>query len=129
MRLQNSQLLVAAALITACASAPDERAEQQVQVFNIYRTGVEVPPSTMDGCEALGAVSATAPEPDAQGAGFFDPKGLLPTIRARAARKSADVVILSFDPSGLEYERRTLRGTSFRCGARELPPDLGAPLR
>ena len=129
MRLEKlSQLLGAAAVITACASAPDPSAEK-VRVFNVYRTGAEVPPATLDGCEALGAVSATAPETDAHSTGIFDPKGLLPTIRARAARKSADVVVLSFDPSGYQSERRMLRGTSFRCGGRELPPDLGTPLR
>lgn len=124
------QILASAALLASCASstAPAPLGTE-VRVFNIYRTGADVPPTALEGCEPLGTVSATAPEYDAQGAGFFDPKGLLPILRARAARKSADVVVVSFNPGALEHERRTLRGRAFRCGAHVVPPELGEPLR
>lgn len=119
----------AAALLVSCASTSPEQSEAQVLVFNLYRTGAEALPTALEGCDPLGPVSATAPEYGAQGAGFFDPKGLLPTLRSRAARKSADVVAVSFSPGGLERDRRTLRGTAFRCGAHAVPQEWGEPLR
>jgi hypothetical protein len=127
---------LAAALLGGCATtagptdgsavSPDE-----VRVFNVNRTGGETPPRTLDGCEALGSVSATVPETEMQAhsIGVFDPSVLLPTIRARAARKSADTVVVSFAPGLSESGRRTLRGNAFRCGDRPLPPELGQPLR
>lgn len=121
-------LVAAAALLASCASTGSENLGTEVRVFNIYRTGAEVPPEALEGCDPLGTVSATAPEYQAQGAGFFDPQGLLPTLRARAARKSADVVVVSFNPGVLEHERRTLRGKTFRCGD-AVPPEWGEPLR
>lgn len=123
------QLAAMAALLASCASTGPETPGTEVRVFNVYRTGGEVPPETLEGCDPLGTVSATAPEYQAQGAGFFDPAGLLPTLRARAARKSADVVVVSFTPNALEHERRTLRGKAFRCGAHAAPAELGEPLR
>ena len=118
----------AAALLWSCASTRSKDTEAQVRVFNVYRTGVEALPRELDGCDFLGSVSATVPEIEG-GVGFFDPKGVLPTIRARAARKSADTVLVSIAPEELEHERRTLRGTIFRCGGHPLPLELGEPLR
>lgn len=120
--------IVTAALLCSCASTPSADMETEVRVFNVYRTGAETPPRALAGCEFLGSVSATVPETQAQGVGFFDPKVLLPTIRGRAARKSADAVVVSFNPRVLERERRTLRGTAFRCGNHPLPSELGEPL-
>ena len=122
-------LAATAAVLLSCASAPSSDQVSQVRVFNVYRTGAEVPPSLIHGCESLGAVSATAPEYDAQGAGFFDPKGLLPTIRARAAAKLADVVVVAFKPGALEHERRTIRGNAFRCRTQSVPLEFGDELR
>jgi hypothetical protein len=116
-------------LFGSCASTRSAEVGAEVRVFNAYSTGAEAPPRALEGCEFLGIVSATVPETQAQGIGFFDPKALLPTIRARAARKSADTVVVSFNPRLLEQERRTLRGTAFRCGDHPLPPELGEPLR
>src|SRR6185295_10033630 len=99
--------------------------EDEVFVFNVYRTGGEALPRVLDGCAFLGSVSATVPEV----IGFFDPSVLLPTIRARAVRKSANTVVVSFFPGASEYRVRTLRGTAFRCGNQPLPPELGEPLR
>jgi TonB family protein len=102
----------------------------EVFVFNVYRTGGEKLPRTLDGCEFLSSVSATVPEIEtAQSIGIFNPSVLLPTIKARAARKSANTVVVSFVPGASEFGRRTLRGTAFRCGNQPLPPELGEPLR
>lgn len=104
--------------------------EDEIFVFNVYRTGAETLPRALAGCGFLGVVSATIPEVDSsQSIGLFDPAALLPTIRARAARKSANTVVVSFAPGPSEYGRRTLRGTAFRCGDQPLPPELGKPLR
>lgn len=102
--------------------------KDEVFVFNVYRTGAEVLPKTIDGCDSLGSVSATVPEV-AGSVGLYDPSVLLPTIKARAARKSADTVVVSFVRGALENGGRTLRGTAFRCGSQPLPPELGEPLR
>lgn len=108
---------------------PDDK-EDEVFVFNVYRTGGEALPRTLDGCDFLGSVSATVPEVEtSQSTGIFNPGVLLPTIRDRAARKSANTVVVSFGPGAAEYGRRTLRGTAFRCGNQPLPPELGEPLR
>lgn len=102
----------------------------EVFVFNVYRTGGEKLPRALDGCESLGSVSTTVPEIEtSQSIGIFNPSVLLPTIRARAARKSGNTVVVSFAPSASEYGRPTLRGTAFRCGNQPLPPELGEPLR
>src|SRR5215216_7685228 len=104
--------------------------KDEVFVFNVYRTGGETLPRALDGCDFLGSVSATVPEIEtSQSIGIFDPSVLLPTIRARAVRKSANTVVVSFAPRASEYGRRTLRGTAFRCGDQPLPPELGEPLR
>jgi hypothetical protein len=55
-------LLAVVPILSSCASAPSGTPEPNVRVFNIYRTGSEVPPKILDGCEAKGSVSATAPE-------------------------------------------------------------------
>lgn len=102
--------------------------KDEVFVFNIYRTGAEALPKRLDGCDFLGSISATTPEIGGS-IGFFNPSVLLPTIRARAARKSANTVVVSMAPGASEYGRRTLRGTAFRCGDQPLPPELGEPLR
>lgn len=103
--------------------------KDEVFVFNVYRTGAEALPRSLDGCDFLGSVSATVPEVQAQSIGLFDPSVLLPTIRARAVRKSANIVVVSFAPGPSEYGRRTLHGIAFRCGNQPLPPELGDPLR
>jgi TonB family protein len=104
--------------------------KDEVFVFNVYRTGGEKLPRELDGCDFLGSVSATVPEVDtSQSIGIFNPSVLLPTIRARAVRKSANTIVVSFAPRASEYGRRTLRGTAFRCGSQPLPPELGEPLR
>jgi TonB family protein len=115
------QLLERSVGWTRPVDKPDE-----VFVFNIYRTGGEALPRALDGCDFLGSVSATVPEMG--GMGIFNPSVLLPTIRARAARKSANTVVVSFAPGASEYGRRTLRGNAFRCGNEPLPSDLGEPL-
>jgi hypothetical protein len=123
--------ILIAALLSGCVTTahPADR-KDEVLVFNIYRTGAEAPPRTLDGCDFLGSVSATFPEVErAQRTRIFDPTVLLPTIRARAARKSANTVVVSFARGPEEYGRRTLRGTAFRCGNQPLPPELGEPLR
>jgi hypothetical protein len=102
--------------------------KDEVFVFNVYRTGAEAVPKTIDGCDSLGSVSATLPEV-AGSVGLFDPSVLLPTIKARAAHKSANTVVVSFVQGASEYGRPTLRGTAFRCGDQPLPPELGEPLR
>ena len=103
--------------------------KDEVFVFNVYRAGGEALPRALDGCEFLGSVSATVPELEGQGTGIFDPSALLPTIKARAARKSADTVVVAFGLGTWESGRRTLRGTAFRCGDQPLPPELGEPLQ
>ncbi|HEX6901839.1 MAG TPA: energy transducer TonB [Thermoanaerobaculia bacterium] len=119
------QLLEQGAGWTRPADSQDE-----VFVFNIYRTGSESLPRTLEGCDYLGSVSATVPGIDtSQSIGLFNPGAVLPTIKARAARKSANTVVVSFVPGASEYGRSTLRGTAFRCGDQSLPPELGEPLR
>ena|SRR6185295_1610951 len=104
--------------------------KDEVFVFNVYKTGGEALPRVLDGCDFLGTVSATVPEIEtAQSIGIFNPGVLLPTIRARAARKSANTIVVSFGPGASEYGRRTLRGNVFRCGSQPLPAELGEPLR
>jgi hypothetical protein len=124
-----SPLIVAAIVVSSCATGlPDKPA--QVRIFNLYRRGVEAPlPRTLEGCEPLGAVYARAPEYHAQKPGPFDPAELLPAVRAQAARKSADTVLVSFEPHAFQQEPRILRGTTFRCGDHPLPPELGEPLK
>jgi TonB family protein len=106
---------------------PDDQ-KDEIFVFNVYRTGAEALPKKLEGCDSLGSVSATVPEV-AGSVGLFNPSVLLPTLKARAARKSADTVVVSFAPGASESGRRTLRGTAFRCGNQPLPPELGEPLR
>ena len=103
--------------------------KDEVFVFNAGRTGAEALPKTLEGCDFVGSVYATVPETIGGSVGFFDPKGLLPTLRERAARKSANTVVVSFAPGAWESGRRTLRGNAFRCGSEPLPAELGGPLR
>jgi hypothetical protein len=126
-----SAILIAAAVVSSsCATTGFADKQAQVRVFNLYGRGLEVPlPRTLEGCEPLGSVSATAPEYLKQTTGSFEPRDLLPVIRSRAARKSADTVLVSFEPKALQREPRTLRGTAFRCGTHPLPPELGEPLK
>lgn len=108
---------------------PDDQPDE-VFVFNIYRTGSESLPRTLDGCDYRGSVSASAPGIEtSQSISLFNPNALLPTIKAQAARKSADTVVVSFAPGPSEYGRSRLRGNAFRCGSQTLPPELGEPLR
>ncbi len=102
--------------------------KDEVLVFNVYRTGGEALPRALDGCDFLGTVTATVPEVGGASIGIFNPSVLLPSIRARAARKSANTVVVSFAPGASESGRRTLRGTVFRCGNQPLPAELGEPL-
>ena len=127
-----SAVLVAAAIVAAsCATTDLADKEAQVRIFNLYRTGVVTPlPRTLEGCEPLGPVFATPPEYANQNTGPFDPEQLLPALRARAARKLADTLLVSFEPHASSlYEPRILRGTTFRCGTHPLPPELGEPLK
>lgn len=104
--------------------------QDEVFVFNIYRTGSEALPRALDGCDFLGSVSASAPGIEtSQSIELFNPDALLPTIKAQAVRKSANTVVVSFAPGPSEYGRSRLRGNAFRCGNQPLPPELGEPLR
>ena len=127
---RSATLVAAAFMASSCATTELAAKEAQVRIFNLYRTGVVTPlPQTLEGCESLGAVTATAPEyHQVRSSGSFDPRDLLPTLRARAARKSADTVLVSFEPA-LQQGHRTVRGTIFRCGTQPLPPELGEPLK
>lgn len=125
-----SATLVAAALVaSSCATTDLANKEAQVRIFNLYRAGVVTPlPRTLEGCESLGSVTVTAPELfQVQSSGSYDPLDQLPVLRARAARKSADTVLVSFEPAP-QRGHRTMRGTIFRCGSQPLPPELGEPL-
>lgn len=124
-----SSLIAAAIVVSSCAAGLSEK-QAQVRIFNLYRRGVETPlPNTLEGCEALGPVYARAPQYHDQKPGPFDPTELLPAIRGQAARKSADTVLVSFEPHAFQQEPRILRGTTFRCGDHPLPPELGEPLK
>ncbi|HEX5720031.1 MAG TPA: hypothetical protein VF179_28000 [Thermoanaerobaculia bacterium] len=127
----SAALLAAAVVVSSCATADLAEKQAQVRIFNLYRRGVITPlPRTLEGCEPLGPVVATPPEYANQNPGPFDPEQLLPALRARAARKSADTLLVSFEPhSSSLYEPRILRGTTFRCGTHPLPPELGEPLK
>jgi hypothetical protein len=129
---------ISAVLCSCVATAPTHTAAS-VRVYNIYKTGSEAIPRQIDGCKSLGSVSAmaadyspggllTTPAYDRQGLASFDPQPVLQTIRARAARKSADTVIVSFNPGVLEWKRRNLRARAFQCGTHPLPPTFGEPL-
>lgn len=103
--------------------------KDEVFVFNVGRTGAEALPKTLAGCDFVGSIYATIPEVIGGSVGVFDPKGLLPTLRERAAHKSANTVVVSIAPGAWESGRRTLRGNAFRCGSQPLPAELGEPLR
>jgi TonB family protein len=103
--------------------------KDEVFVFNVGRTGAEALPKTLEGCDFVSSIYATIPETIGGSVGFFDPIGLLPTLRERAAHKSANTVVVSFAPGSWESGRRTLRGNAFRCGSQPLPAELGEPLR
>jgi TonB family protein len=103
--------------------------KDEVFVFNVGRTGAEALPKTLEGCDFVSSISATIPETIGGSAGFFDPMGLLPTLRERAVHKSANTVVVSLAPGSWESGRRSLRGNAFRCGSQPLPAELGEPLR
>jgi hypothetical protein len=103
--------------------------KDEVFVFNVGRTGAEALPKTLEGCDFVSSVYATIPETMGGSVGSFDPLGLLPTLRERAAHKSANTVVVSVAPGAWESGRRTLRGNAFRCGSQPLPAELGEPLR
>jgi len=103
--------------------------KDEVFVFNVGRTGAEALPKTIEGCDFVSSVYATIPETMGGSVGVFDPLGLLPTLRERAAHKSANTVVVSVPPGASESGRRTLRGNAFRCGSQPLPAELGEPLR
>jgi TonB family protein len=103
--------------------------KDEVFVFNVGRSGAEALPKTLEGCDFVSSVSATIPEAIGGSVGAFDPMGLLPTLRERAAYKSANTVVVSVAPGAWESGRRTLRGNAFRCGSQPLPAELGEPLR
>jgi len=103
--------------------------KDEVFVFNVGRTGAEALPKTIEGCDFVSSVYATIPETMGGSFGVFDPLGLLPTLRERAAHKSANTVVVSVPPGASESGRRTLRGNAFRCGSQPLPAELGEPLR
>ena len=84
--------------------------QDEVFVFNVGRTGAEALPKTLEGCDFVSSIYATIPETIGGSVGFFDPIGLLPTLRERAAHKSANTVVVSFAPGSWESGRRTLRG-------------------
>ena len=127
--LPSATLTAAALLVSSCATTGGADKLAQVRIFNLYRAGVETPlPSTLEGCEPLGPVFATPPAYVGSEVGYFHAEELMPTIRARAARKSADTVLVSFEPHGLQREPPILRATTFRCGSHPLPPELGEPL-
>lgn len=122
-------MLLAGALLSSCASAPAADLAA-VRVFNVHQNGGEAVPQEVEGCEALGSVSASAPSPEAgSSVAFVDPKGLIETIRARALRKGADTVFVSLEPGSLQGGRSTLRATVFRCGDSTVPQTLGSPVR
>jgi hypothetical protein len=129
MSIHSATLLATAIAISSCATTDVAVKPDQVRIFNLYSTGVEAPlPRTLDGCEPRGSVSATAPEYAGQITGGFEPRELFPVLRARAARKSADTILVFFEPRALQRQPRTLRGTAFRCGSHPLPPEYGEPV-
>lgn len=103
--------------------------KDEVFVFNVGRTGAEALPKSLEGCDFVSSVYATIPEAIGGSVGIFNPLGLLPTLRERAAHKSANTVVVSVAPGASESGRRTLRGNAFRCGSQPLPAELGEPLR
>ncbi len=103
--------------------------KDEVFVFNIGRTGAEALPKTLEGCDFVGSVYATIPEAVGGSVEFSNPLGLLPTLRERAAHKSANTVVVSVARGAWESGRQALRGNAFRCGSQPLPAELGEPLR
>jgi TonB family protein len=103
--------------------------KDEVFVFNVGQTGAEALPKTLAGCDFVSSVYATISETMGGSIGIFNPMGLLPMLRERAAHKSANTVVVSVAPGAWESGRRTLRGNAFRCGSQPLPAELGEPLR
>lgn len=118
--------LCIAPLQSACSSAPPDG--QPVAFYNAFRTGAEALPTSIEGCESLGSVSATAPEPNSSGVGFYDPKPLLETLGLRARRKGADTAVVVLPPGRLQRDSRTLRATVFRCGSTPVRATVGVPI-
>jgi TonB family protein len=103
--------------------------KDEVYVFNVGWTGPGAAlPKKIEGCDFVDSVYATIPETVGSSVGFFDPKGLLPTLRERAAHKSANTVVVVIPSGAWEAGRRTLRGNAFRCGNQPLPAELGDPI-
>jgi hypothetical protein len=125
---RTATLIAAALVISSCATAGSADKAAQVRVYNYYRNGIEPPPTTLDGCEPLGRVTATPPKYQGQTVALYDPRDLLPVIRGRAASKSADTVVVSMEP-GPQREPFILIGTAFRCGGHPVPAELGEPLQ
>lgn len=121
-------VLLTGALLSSCASAPAADLAA-VRVFNVHQNGGEAVPQDIEGCEALGSVSASAPSPEMGSVTFVDPKSLIETIRARALRKGADTAFVALEPGSLQGGRSTLRATIFRCGDSTVPQTLGSPVR
>jgi len=76
-----------------------------VKFYNAFRTGSEALPTSIEGCESLGNVSASLPEPEGD-IGFFDPKPLLDTLDLRARRKGADTGVVLIVPGSFQQGRR-----------------------
>ena len=131
-------LCATSVFLCSCATAALPEAAANVRIYNIHGSGSETLPREIDGCKSLGSVSATAAEyrsgglPRSPGGdrhvAVFDPQPVLQTIRARAARKAADTVIVSFNPGFGEWRRRTLPARAFRCGSHPLPSSFGKPI-
>jgi|GEM_PF-4933516 len=118
---------VTAMLLFGCASAPPP--DSSFKFYNAYRDGNEALPTTVAGCESLGTINASVPEPPGTSLGFYDPKPLLETLQAKATRKGADTGVVLLPPSHLQRDSRTLRAAIFKCGAAKIPEELGPPLR
>jgi hypothetical protein len=118
---------VIAMLLFGCASAPGP--DSSFKFYNAYRVGNEALPTAIDGCESLGTVNASIPEPPGTSVGFYDPKSLLETLRAKATRKGADTGVVLLPPKHLQRDSRSLRASVFKCGTAKLPEELGPPIR
>jgi hypothetical protein len=126
-RLTTVAMLGCLPLIAAgCASAPASDSTTPVAFYNAYRTGSEALPDAIVGCEALGSVSASVPEPEGGGTGYFDPRPLLETLAGRARRKGADTAVVLLPTGQLQRESRSLRATIFRCAGGAVPESVGS---
>lgn len=121
--------VLSALLFLGCATTSAKPATEPVKFYNAFRTGSESLPTVIEGCEALGSVSASAPEMDnSVTTGFFDPKPLLEILDLRARKRGADTGVVLIATRLLPQGSRTLRATIFRCGDHPVPPEVGTPL-